>query len=96
LFWLQGIDDLPGNGFTFLKISGAITVNWIADFPLSFDDYAKAGPYYDYFFTSGTDALEMYRECGNKKGYWVVDAKADVMDLFETGNSWFSTQTRTR
>jgi len=48
-----------------------ITVNWIADFPLMFNDYLRNGPYYDYFFTCGTDALNKYREAGNKNGYWL-------------------------
>jgi len=66
-----GSTIFPGTVLRLKEISGAITVNWIADFPLSFDDYAKVGPYYDYFFTSGTDALKMYEDMGNKNGLWL-------------------------
>jgi len=47
------------------------TVNWIADFPLLFDKYTEVGPYYDFFFTSGTDALEEYRKTGAENGFWL-------------------------
>lgn len=53
------------------KATGAITVNWIADFPLMFNEYAASGPYYDHFFTSGTDALERYRKAGRRNGHWL-------------------------
>jgi len=52
-------------------LSKIITVNWIADFPLKFNDYLKVGPYYHYFFASGTDALEEYRKAGHRNGYWL-------------------------
>lgn len=48
-----------------------IAINWIADYPLRFEDYLKAGPYYDCFLTSGTDALERYREEDNINGSWL-------------------------
>ena len=51
--------------------SDIITVNWIADYPQRFGDYLKRGPYYDFFLTSGTDALEKYRGEGNINGSWL-------------------------
>ena len=48
-----------------------ITVNWIADFPLKFDEYAHAGPCYDFSFWSGTDGLKRYESLGGDNGHWL-------------------------
>lgn len=53
------------------EVSGAVTVNWIADFPYLFNTYLKNGPFYDHFFSSGTDALRRYAGSGNKNGHWL-------------------------
>ena len=53
------------------KETNVVTINWIADFPLMWDSYEKVGPYYDFFFTSATDALEIYKKAGNTNGYWL-------------------------
>ena len=53
------------------KESKAIAVNWIADFPLKFDEYAYAGPFYDFIFWSGTDGLERYKSLGGTNGHWL-------------------------
>ncbi len=58
------------------KETNAVTVNWVADFPLMFDVYEKTGPHYDYFFASGTEALERYKRGGNTNGYWLPFACA--------------------
>lgn len=66
-----GFTIYPETILTIRDLDNIITANWIADYPLNFDFHLKAGPYYDYFFTSGTDALEKYRKAGNKNGYWL-------------------------
>ena len=53
------------------KESKAITVNWIADFPLKFDEYAHIGPFYDFCFWSGTDGLNRYKALGGTNGHWL-------------------------
>ncbi len=52
------------------RLGNIITVNWIADYPLKFETYLKVFPSYDYFFTSGTDALERCEEA-RYKGRWL-------------------------
>jgi Uncharacterized protein conserved in bacteria len=49
----------------------SIMVNWIADFPLMFNEYAHAGPYYDFCFWGGTDALHRYKSLGGSNGHWL-------------------------
>ena len=66
-----GFTIYPKTILAIRSLVNVVTVNWIADYPRNFDFHLKAGPYYDYFFTSGTDALEKYREAGNKNGYWL-------------------------
>jgi spore maturation protein CgeB len=56
---------------TIKSFSSAVFVNWIADFPLKFVEYERVGPYYDYFFTSGTDSLARYRAAGHVNGRWL-------------------------
>jgi spore maturation protein CgeB len=56
---------------TIRSFSNAVLVNWIADFPLKFDEYERVGPYYDYFFASGTEALARYRAAGHANGHWL-------------------------
>ena len=48
-----------------------VTVNMIADFPLEFAFHVKSGPYYDFFFPSGTDGLMQYEKAGNTNGHWL-------------------------
>ena len=48
-----------------------ITANWIADYPNKFDEHLRAGPAYDYFFTSGTDSLLKYQQAGHRNGHWL-------------------------
>jgi spore maturation protein CgeB len=66
-----GSTILPDTVAAMKGVSKTLTVNWIADFPLLFDKYLKAGPHYQYFFASGTDALKKYRQAGHVNGYWL-------------------------
>jgi len=53
------------------NLGNIITVNWIADYPRMFDVHLKTGPYYNYFFTSSSDALRRYKDAGYENGYWL-------------------------
>ena len=49
----------------------AKAVNWVADFPLKFDEYLQTGPSYSHVFFSGTEALERYKAAGASNASWL-------------------------
>ena len=71
LFVLGGYYLFPETIVEVKNMGNIDTVNWVADYPLGFDVQMRTGAYYDYFFTSGTDGLQKYKESGKQNGHWL-------------------------
>jgi len=53
------------------RLGNVITINWSADYPRNFEYHIKAGPSYDFLFTSATDGLRKYQGKGYVNGYFL-------------------------
>ena len=71
LFLVMGGYTLEPETIQAARRAGAIAAAWYADYPLLFEHYLLLAPYYNHFFTSGTDALSRHRDAGNDRGHWL-------------------------
>ncbi len=54
-----------------IKRKGITIVLWTTDVPVDFTNIKKAAPFYDHIFCSGTEAVEIFRDQGLGKVYWL-------------------------
>ena len=66
-----GITIYPDTITAIKELGNITTINWSADYPRNFDYHIKAGPYYDYLFTSSMDGLKKYQENGHVNGHFL-------------------------
>jgi len=54
-----------------IKRMGIPLVLWTSDVPRRFDNIIKGAPFYDYIFCAGTEAIEILKDKGLEKVFWL-------------------------